>query len=103
MSDQVTRRSFAAESAREELDRSLNEQGVSQEVLQEAMAAAGRVLEQAGAPAVVEDLRILHTRQAGTCRCAEYETLYLPVLICDNTGCRTEYRTTRRCVRWTCE
>lgn len=103
MSDPITRRSFATESTPDELDRTLSEHGVNQDVLREAMLAASRVLEQAGVPAVIEDLGILHTQQAGTCRCAQWETLYLPVLICDANGCRTEYRTTQKCVRWTCE
>jgi hypothetical protein len=104
MSKNVTRKSLAVKSQKEELDRALSDHGIDEAILSEAMEAATAVLAKAGARAVVEDLRLLHTpQQAGTCRCIEYETLHLPVKICDSSGCRTEYRTTQRCVRWSCE
>jgi hypothetical protein len=104
MSKNLTLRSLAVRSNKEEFEQALNDQGIDEAVLSEAMEAASSVLERAGARAVVEDLRIVHTPQrAGTCRCIEYETLHLPVRICTSSGCRTEYRTTKRCVRWACD
>jgi hypothetical protein len=99
-----TSKTIGVKSEREHFDRALQSHGIDRKVLASAVEAANSVLTKAGARAVVENLGLLHTPQeAGDCRCVEYETLYLPVQVCDESGCRTEYRTTQRCVRWSCE
>lgn len=101
----VTRKSLRVKAEKADFDRAMEMHGIDEAVLTEAMQAASAVLEKAGARAVVENLRLLHTPQAeaGGCRCVEYETLYLPVTVCDSQGCHTEYRTTQQCVKWSCD
>jgi hypothetical protein len=104
MSKKMTSKSLGVKSERDNFDRTLQNHGIDQGVLTEAMDAASSVLAKAGARAVVENLGLVHTSQeAGACRCVEYEILHLPVQVCDSSGCRTEYRTTQRCVRWSCD
>lgn len=105
MKEEFTRRAFAVEPAQDDVERTLGQFEIREEILKEAMAAASAVLKANNVPALLHNIEVARTseQRAGACRCAEYETVYLPVTICDSEGCRVEYRVSQNCVRWECD